>query len=101
MPGPRNAGRLARFGQRQLRCEGWSPLFLHIRRTRGRCRLGAGRECSVYFGTGLSEEFGEDGKTADNDASGNLSQGPQAHYDDIVADVGGFDHFPGVVRPQD
>ncbi len=47
----------------------------------------------------MSEELGEHGKTANNDASGNLSQGPQAHYDDIVADVWVFDNFPGVVCP--
>ncbi len=47
----------------------------------------------------MSDELGEDGKTADNDASCNLSQRPQAHYDDIVADVWVFDNFPGVVCP--
>ncbi len=99
MPGFRHAGRLARFGQRQLRREGWSHLFLCAHRSRGRCRLEASRECSVYFGTGVSDELGEDGKTADNDASCNLSQRPQAHYDDIVADVWVFDNFPGVVCP--
>ena len=47
----------------------------------------------------MSEELWEDGKTADNDASRNFSQGPEAHYYDIVADVWVFDNFPSVVCP--
>lgn len=46
----------------------------------------------------MLEEFGDDGKAADDDAGGELDVGPHAHADHVVAYVGGLGNLPGVVR---
>lgn len=47
----------------------------------------------------MSEEFGQDGKTADDNTNCDFGQSPEPHQDDVVADVWLFHNFPGVVRP--
>lgn len=49
----------------------------------------------------MLEEFGHDGKAADDDAGGELGVGPEAHRDHVVADVRGADDGPGVGGAED
>ena len=47
----------------------------------------------------MLEEFGDDWQAADDDSGGELGIGPQAHWDHVVADIGGLSNLPGVVGP--
>ena len=47
----------------------------------------------------MLEELRYDWEAADNDSGGELGKRPHAHWDHVVADVGGLNSLPGVVGP--
>jgi len=54
------------------------------------------REGIVDFGTEILKEAGHDGKTADQDTSCHFGGRPEAHAEDVVADVCRLDNLPRV-----
>lgn len=64
-------------------------------------RLCSEREGSVDLGTEVLKEFRQNREAADDDANGDFCIGPEAHYYNIVAEVGRIDQCPRIICPQD